>query len=86
MKKALEVAKNKFGRLDTLVNCAGYSNAHQTYNFYKNKECGLEGFAKCVNVSSFAKAFHDCFFYNTSLLRTKTPKADDNFQMFIQEN
>lgn len=51
VKKALQVAKNKFGRLDILVNCAGYSTAHQTYNFLKDKECDLEGFTKCVNVS-----------------------------------
>ncbi|XP_026332294.1 3-hydroxyacyl-CoA dehydrogenase type-2-like [Hyposmocoma kahamanoa] len=52
VKKALEVARNKFGRLDILVNCAGYSTAHQTYNFLKDKECELDGFTKCVNVNT----------------------------------
>lgn len=51
VKMALSIAQEKFGRLDTLVNCAGYAHAHQTYNFNKDRQCNLEGFVKCVNVS-----------------------------------
>ncbi|CAG9793367.1 unnamed protein product [Diatraea saccharalis] len=50
--KALELTKEKFGRLDTLINCAGYSEAHQIYNFNKNRECDLESFVKCVNINT----------------------------------
>ncbi|CAH0731758.1 unnamed protein product, partial [Brenthis ino] len=52
VKKALDAAKSKFGRLDTLVNCAGYAQTNQVYNFYKDKECELDYFAKCVNVNT----------------------------------
>ncbi|XP_023949215.1 3-hydroxyacyl-CoA dehydrogenase type-2 isoform X2 [Bicyclus anynana] len=52
VKKALEQAKTKFGKLDTLVNCAGYANTCQVYNFNKGLECGLEYFTKCVNVNT----------------------------------
>lgn len=46
------MAKERFGRLDILVNCAGQSSTYQTYNFHKDRECEMEGFRKCVNVSS----------------------------------
>ncbi|CAH2230737.1 jg12029 [Pararge aegeria aegeria] len=52
VKKALEVAKNKFGRLDTLINCAGYAQTSQIYNFNKDKEAGMDNFVKCVNVNT----------------------------------
>ncbi|CAH0402425.1 unnamed protein product [Chilo suppressalis] len=52
VKRALEITKDKFGRLDTLVNCAGHAEAHQVYNFKKNLECTLESFVKCVNVNT----------------------------------
>ncbi|KAH9635241.1 hypothetical protein HF086_013268 [Spodoptera exigua] len=37
VKNALDIVKDKFGRLDNLVNCAGQSSTHQIYNFYKDK-------------------------------------------------
>lgn len=49
--KALDLAKTKFGRLDNLVNCAGYSQSHQIYNFHKDKYVGLDHFEKCINVN-----------------------------------
>ncbi|XP_028166293.1 3-hydroxyacyl-CoA dehydrogenase type-2-like [Ostrinia nubilalis] len=51
VKKALDLAKNKFGRLDTLVNCAGHAETHQIYNFNRGQECGVDGFRKCVDVN-----------------------------------
>lgn len=51
VKKALDIVRDKFGRLDNLVNCAGQSITHQIYNFHKDKSCELEHFVKCVNVS-----------------------------------
>ncbi|XP_034835858.1 3-hydroxyacyl-CoA dehydrogenase type-2-like [Maniola hyperantus] len=52
VKKALDLAETKFGRLDSLVNCAGYAQTSQVYNFNKDKECGLDTFVKCVNVNT----------------------------------
>ncbi|XP_061727125.1 3-hydroxyacyl-CoA dehydrogenase type-2-like isoform X2 [Cydia pomonella] len=52
VKKALQLAKDKFGRLDTLVNCAGHVATHQIYNFNKDRPCELEGFQKCVNINT----------------------------------
>ncbi|XP_031770596.1 3-hydroxyacyl-CoA dehydrogenase type-2-like isoform X1 [Galleria mellonella] len=52
VRKALDIVREKFGRLDTLVNCAGHTETHQVYNFHKDKECSLEGFIKCVNVNT----------------------------------
>lgn len=51
VKNALDLAKEKFGRLDILVNCAGHAETHQVYNFYKDQECSIDGFKKCVDVS-----------------------------------
>lgn len=47
---ALKIAKSKFGRLDTLVNCAGFAQTNQVYNFNKDQPGGMEYFEKCVNV------------------------------------
>ncbi|XP_072933234.1 3-hydroxyacyl-CoA dehydrogenase type-2-like [Epargyreus clarus] len=52
VKKALDVVKTKYGRLDTLVNCAGYNQTYQIYNFNKDKACNLEGFAQCIQVNT----------------------------------
>ncbi|CAH2054253.1 unnamed protein product, partial [Iphiclides podalirius] len=52
VKKALELTKTKYGRLDTVVNCAGYAQAHQVYNFYKDQECEMSDFIKCVNTNT----------------------------------
>ncbi|KAI5635167.1 short chain dehydrogenase domain-containing protein [Phthorimaea operculella] len=52
VKKALKLAKEKYGRLDILVNCAGYATTHQVYNFKKDRECDLNHFLKCINVNT----------------------------------
>ncbi|XP_045454746.1 3-hydroxyacyl-CoA dehydrogenase type-2-like [Melitaea cinxia] len=52
VKKALDLAKSKFGRLDTLVNCAGHAQTSQVYNFFKDRETEMEHFVKCVNVNT----------------------------------
>ncbi|CAG9568149.1 unnamed protein product [Danaus chrysippus] len=49
---ALKIAKSKFGRLDTLVNCAGFAQTNQVYNFNKDLPGGLEYFQKCINVNT----------------------------------
>ncbi|CAB3233281.1 unnamed protein product [Arctia plantaginis] len=52
VKKALKVVSDKYGRLDTLVNCAGQSTAYQIYNFHKDMACQLEHFSRLVNVNT----------------------------------
>ena len=52
MKKALEIAKEKFGRLDMAINCAGIAIAFKTYNFNKNLPHKLEDFTNVIMVNS----------------------------------
>lgn len=49
--EALNVAKNKFGKLDVAINCAGIGIAIKTYNFNKNSPHNLEPFAKVITVN-----------------------------------
>lgn len=48
---ALAQAKEKFGRVDVAVNCAGIAVAIKTYNFKKNQVHSLEDFQRVLNVS-----------------------------------
>lgn len=50
MNSALELAKKKFGRLDSVVNCAGIAVAYKTYNFNKKLPHKLEDFQSVINV------------------------------------
>ncbi|XP_050355068.1 3-hydroxyacyl-CoA dehydrogenase type-2-like [Nymphalis io] len=52
VKKALDLAKAKFGKLDTLVNCAGHAQTSQVYNFFQDKETEMEHFMNCINVNT----------------------------------
>lgn len=49
---ALQVAKDKFGRLDVSVNCAGIAVAVKTYNFNKKVAHSLNDFAKVLTVNT----------------------------------
>ncbi|KAG8234973.1 hypothetical protein J437_LFUL013330, partial [Ladona fulva] len=49
---ALNVTKEKFGRLDVAVNCAGIGVAFKTYNFNKNLPHKLEDFIKVLTVNA----------------------------------
>lgn len=49
---ALQVAKEKFGRLDLAVNCAGTATAVKTYNFNKNVAHKLEDFQRVLMVNT----------------------------------
>jgi 3-hydroxyacyl-CoA dehydrogenase/3-hydroxy-2-methylbutyryl-CoA dehydrogenase len=51
VKKALEIAKEKFGRLDVAVNCAGIGVAIVTYNKNKDKVHTFEDFMRVINVN-----------------------------------
>lgn len=50
IEKALNVTKEKFGRLDVAVNCAGIGVAYKTYNFNKNVPHKIEDFSKVLSV------------------------------------
>ncbi|XP_047111462.1 3-hydroxyacyl-CoA dehydrogenase type-2-like [Schistocerca piceifrons] len=52
VQNALNVVKDKFGRLDVLVNCAGIGVAFRTYNFNKKLAHKLEDFTKVVTVNA----------------------------------
>ncbi|KAF7473637.1 Hypothetical predicted protein [Marmota monax] len=48
---ALTLAKEKFGRVDVAVNCAGIAVAIKTYNLKKNQAHTLEDFQRVINVN-----------------------------------
>jgi len=49
---ALALAKEKFGKLDVTVNCAGIGVAHKTYNFNKDRPHALDSFSNCLMVNT----------------------------------
>ncbi|KAF6090608.1 hydroxysteroid 17-beta dehydrogenase 10 [Phyllostomus discolor] len=51
---ALALAKEKFGRVDIAVNCAGIAVAIRTYNLKKNQAHTLEDFQRVLNVGQAA--------------------------------
>lgn len=51
VKEALTLAKEKFGRVDVAVNCAGIAVAVKTYNLKKSQTHTLEDFQKVINVN-----------------------------------
>nr|KAF6359877.1 hydroxysteroid 17-beta dehydrogenase 10 [Myotis myotis] len=48
---ALALAKEKFGRVDVAVNCAGIAVALKTYNVKRNQAHTLEDFQRVINVN-----------------------------------
>nr|XP_036284802.1 3-hydroxyacyl-CoA dehydrogenase type-2 [Pipistrellus kuhlii]KAF6271904.1 hydroxysteroid 17-beta dehydrogenase 10 [Pipistrellus kuhlii] len=48
---ALALAKEKFGRVDVAVNCAGIAVAIKTYNAKRNQAHTLEDFQRVINVN-----------------------------------
>lgn len=51
MQAAVNLAREKFGKLDLAVNCAGIAVAVKTYNFKKDVPHSLEDFQRVINVS-----------------------------------
>jgi 3-hydroxyacyl-CoA dehydrogenase/3-hydroxy-2-methylbutyryl-CoA dehydrogenase len=51
VKKALQLVKEKFGRLDVAVNCAGIGIAVVTYNSNKDRPHSLEEFQRVIQVN-----------------------------------
>ncbi|XP_075226363.1 hydroxysteroid 17-beta dehydrogenase 10 [Lycorma delicatula] len=52
IQNALSVTKEKFGRLDVAVNCAGIGVAFKTYNFNKKLPHKLEDFTRTLTVNT----------------------------------
>ncbi|KAJ9582447.1 hypothetical protein L9F63_015306 [Diploptera punctata] len=52
VQNALQVAKDKFGRLNVAVNCAGIGIAFKTYNFNKKIPHSLDDFIKVLTVNT----------------------------------
>lgn len=50
VQSAVSLAKEKFGKLDLAVNCAGIAVAVKTYNFKKDLPHSLEDFQRVINV------------------------------------
>ncbi|KAM3968510.1 3-hydroxyacyl-CoA dehydrogenase type-2 [Aphomia sociella] len=51
VKNALQTTRDKFGRLDVVVNCAGVASAARVYNFKKDQPFDLKMFQKTVEVN-----------------------------------
>lgn len=52
VQNALDQTKEKFGKLNNVVNCAGIGVAFKVYNFKKNLPHSLDDFAKVINVNT----------------------------------
>jgi 3-hydroxyacyl-CoA dehydrogenase / 3-hydroxy-2-methylbutyryl-CoA dehydrogenase len=72
--KALDEAKNKFGRLDVAVNCAGISVAFKTYNFNKQLPHRLEDFANVLKVNTIGN--FNVIRLSAGLIGQNEPKED----------
>ncbi|XP_053623611.1 3-hydroxyacyl-CoA dehydrogenase type-2 [Plodia interpunctella] len=51
IKNALQTTRDKFGRLDVAVNCAGVATASRTYNFKKDQPFDLKEFQRTIEVN-----------------------------------
>ncbi|XP_022191616.2 3-hydroxyacyl-CoA dehydrogenase type-2 [Nilaparvata lugens] len=51
VQNAVNLTKEKFGKLNLLVNCAGVGVAFKTYNFNKKVPHSLEDFSRLMNVN-----------------------------------
>lgn len=70
------MTKDKFGKLDVAVNCAGIGVAFKTYNFNKKLPHKLEDFNRCLTVRFFC--CFDCSKMYT-FLRKKKPLNEEIF-------
>lgn len=59
IKNALSLTKNKFGKLNYVINCAGIGVAYKTYNFNKNYPHQLEDFIKVLMVPMWQTTVQD---------------------------
>lgn len=52
VQSALDLTKQKFGKLDNCINCAGIGVAFKVYNFNKNLPHKLEDYTKVININT----------------------------------
>ncbi|KAH8299227.1 hypothetical protein KR044_000646, partial [Drosophila immigrans] len=71
---ALQTAKDKFGRLDLTVNCAGTAVAVKTFNFNKGVAHKLEDFQRVLNINT-AGTFN-VIRLSAGLMGANAPNAD----------
>lgn len=50
IKQVLDQIEAKYGKLNTVINCAGIGNAYLIYNFNKNLPRRLDDFTKIIQV------------------------------------
>lgn len=70
VQNAVALAKEKFGKLDVAVNCAGIGGAARTFNFKKKQPYPLEEFSKIIKVSTDTAVY----LYTRGLQSNKTEK------------
>jgi len=71
---ALDVTKQKFGKLDVLVNAAGIAIAFKTYNSNKKLPHKLEDFAKIIQVNTIGT--FNAIRLSAGLMIENTPNKD----------
>lgn len=74
VKKALEVTKEKFGKLDAVVNAAGIAVAYKVYNNNKKTSHLLEDFQRVVNVNLMGT--FNVIRLSVALMSENTPNED----------
>ncbi|XP_055845751.1 3-hydroxyacyl-CoA dehydrogenase type-2 [Episyrphus balteatus] len=74
IENALQVAKDKFGRLDLAVNCAGTAVAFRTYNFNKSLPHKLEDFARVLTINTVGT--FNVIRLSAGLMGTNEPNQD----------
>lgn len=72
--KTLDVTKEKFGKLDVVVNAAGIAVAHKTYNFKKKMPHRLEDFTKVITVNTIGS--FNVIRLAVGLMAENTPNVD----------
>jgi len=71
---AIQTAKDKFGRLDLTVNCAGTAVAVKTYNFNKNVAHKLEDFQRVITINTVGT--FNVIRLSAGLMGSNTPNQD----------
>lgn len=81
VKNALLIAKDKFGKLDCVVNCAGIGVAYKIYNFNKDVPHSLEDFTKVIMVNTVGT--FNVIRLAVGLIGLNTPNEDGNRGVII---
>lgn len=71
---ALDLTKQKFGKLDVLVNAAGIAIAYKTYNSNKKLPHKLEDFSKIIHVNTIGT--FNAIRLSAGLMIENTPNQD----------